>query len=49
MGSQMTPSHLTLSDLEKSKSRFICHERAKIGHILLVNLHRKPYVVNPMV
>ncbi len=43
MGSPMTPSHLTLSDLERpiSKSlrfqRLISRKAADLGHILLLN------------
>ena len=51
--SQMTPSHLTLTDLERSKSRslrlqsLISRKAAELGHMLLLNinfnLNRKAY------
>ena len=50
----MTLSNLTLSDLERSKSRplrfqsLISREGAELGPILLLNINRKPYVGNPM-
>ncbi len=43
-------SHLTLSDLERSKSRslrfrsLISRKWAMLGHMLLLNLNRKPYM-----
>ncbi len=46
----MTPSHLTLSDLERSKSRslrfrsILTHKGAELGHILLLNINRKAYM-----
>ena len=46
----MTPSYLTLSDLERSKSsllRFqslISRKGAELGPILLLNISRKPYM-----
>ncbi len=50
----MTPSHLTLSDLERSKSmslRFrslICYKAAEFGHMLLLNINRKSYMGSPV-
>ena len=51
--SQMTPSHLTLRDLERSKSRslrfrsLISRKGAELGHMLLLNINlnltRKAY------
>ena len=48
----MTPSHLTLSDIERSRSlRFltlIFRKRAELGHMLLLNINRKPYMGGQM-
>ncbi len=50
----MTPSHLTLCNLEKSKSRLlrfrsiISRKWPEIGHMLLLNTNRKPYMGNPI-
>ncbi len=44
MGSPMTPSHLTLGDLERSKSRslkfssLVSRKGAKLGPMLLLNV-----------
>ncbi len=54
MESRMTPSHLTLSDLERSKSgsltlrSIISCKGADIGHMLLSNINRKTYMGSPM-
>ncbi len=54
MASPMTPSLLTLSDLERSESRslrcqsLIARKGAKLGSILLLTINRKPYRVSPM-
>ena len=49
----MTPSHFTLSDLERSKSRslrfqsFVPFKAAELGHMLLLNINhvnRKAYI-----
>ncbi len=45
MGSSMAPSHLTLSDLERSKPRslrfqsFISRKVAQLGPMLLINMN----------
>ncbi len=50
----MTSPHLTLSDLERSKSRslrfqsLIFCKGAELGHILLLNSNRKVYMGSPM-
>ncbi len=50
MGSPMTPSHLTLSDLESSKSRssrvqsLVSHKGRELSHKLLLTINRKPYI-----
>ncbi len=50
----MTPSHLTLSDLERSKSRSLRFQRlisrkgAELGPMLLLTINRNPYMVGPM-
>ncbi len=52
----MTPSHLTLSDLERSKSRSMrfrslthaSRKGAELGHMLLLNINRKGYMGSPM-
>ncbi len=49
MGSPMTPSHLTLSDLERSNSRslnfegFISRKGVGLGPMLLLIINRKAY------
>ncbi len=49
MENPMTPSHLTLSNLERSKSRSLIFRSpisckgAELGHMLLLNINRKPY------
>ena len=54
MGSPMALPHLTLSDLETSKSRsltlqsLISHKGVKLGHMLLLTINRKPYMESPM-
>ncbi len=54
MGSPMVPSHLTLSDLERSKSRslrfqsLIFWKGAELGPMLLLTINRKPYMGSPM-
>ena len=46
----MTPSHLTLSDLERSKSRsrrfrsLISSKGAELGHTLLLTINRKAHM-----
>ena len=55
MGSSMTLSHLTLSDLERSNSRgvteiskaYISRKAAELGHILLLNTNRISYMGSP--
>ncbi len=50
----MTPSHLTLSALERLKSRslgfrtLISCKGAELGHMLLLNINRKAYMGTPM-
>ncbi len=50
----MTPSLLTLSDLERSKSRslrfqsLISRKGVKLGPTLLLTMNRKPYIASPM-
>ncbi len=50
----MTPLLLTLSDLERSKSRslrfqsLISHKGAKLGPMLLLTINRKPYMASLM-
>ena len=54
MGSPVALSHLTLSDLERSKSRalrfesLICHKGAELGRMLLLIITRKAYMGSPM-
>ncbi len=54
MESLMIPSSLTLSDLERSKSRsllfqsLISRKGAKLGHMLLYNVNRKQHIEIPM-
>ncbi len=54
MGSPMAPSHMTLSDLERPKSRLprfrtlISRKRAQLGPTLVLNINRKPYMGTPM-
>ena len=49
MEGPMTPSHLTLGDLERSKSRllrfrsFVFCKGVEIDHMLLLNINRKAY------
>ncbi len=52
MGSPMTLSHLTLSDLERSNSRSLTFRSliscisckgAELGYMLLLNINRKAY------
>ncbi len=48
MGSPMAPSHLTLSEFERLKSRLprfrtlISPKGAELDHMLLLNINRKP-------
>ncbi len=50
----MAPLHLTLSDLERSKSRslrfqsLISRKGAQLGPVLLLNINKKPYMGSPM-
>ncbi len=50
----MTPSHSTLSDLEKSNSRSLrfrnlaSRKGAELGHVFLLNINRKTYMGSPM-
>ena len=54
MGSPITLSHLTLSDLERSTLRslrfrsLISLKGAELGHMLLLKINRKPYMGSPM-
>ncbi len=53
MGSPMTLSYLTLSDLERSNSRslrfcLVSRKRAELGHRFLLNINRKPYMGSAM-
>ncbi len=54
MGSPYAPLDLTLSDIERSKSRsskflrLICCKGAELGPMLLLNINRKPYMVSTM-
>ena len=54
MGSPIAHLHLTLSDLERSKSRslrfrsLISRKGAQLGPMLLLNINRKPYMGSPM-
>ncbi len=54
MGSPITPSHLILNDLERSKSRSLRFQSlifiivAKLGYKLLLTINRKPYIGSPM-
>ncbi len=54
MGTPMTLSHLTLSDLERSNARslrfcsLIACKQAELGHKLLLNINRKTYMGTPM-
>ena len=54
MENPLTPSHLTLSDIERSKSRslrfqsLISCKGAELGHRLLLNINRKAYMGSPM-
>ncbi len=53
MRSPSAPLDLTLSHLERSNSRslefwsLISHN-GYLGHVLLLNIHRKPYMASPM-
>ncbi len=55
MKSPMAPSHLTLSDLERlqpmiySFESFISAKGAELGHVLALNINRKPYMGSPKV
>ncbi len=54
MGSPMEPSHLTMSDLERSKSKslrflsLISCKGAELCHVLLLNINSKLYMGSPM-
>ena len=54
MENPMTPSHSTLSDLERSKSRsqrfqrFISYKGAELGHMLLLSINGKGYMGSPI-
>ena len=54
LDSLMTPSLLTLGDLERSKSRslrfqsLISRKAAELGLVLLLAINRKPYMATPM-
>ena len=54
MGSQMTPSYLTLSDIERSKSwslgfqSVIYRKGTNLGPILPLTINRKPYMERPV-
>ncbi len=54
MLSDMTPSHLTLSDLERSRSwslgfqSLISRNAAKLGLMLLLTINKKPYMGSPI-
>ncbi len=56
IGSQMTLSHLTLSDLERSNPRSLIYtfqsliscKGTELGHMLLLNINRKAYKESPM-
>ncbi len=55
MGSPVTLSHLTLSDLKRSNSRSLAFQSlisckgAELGDILLLNINRKAYMGSPLV
>ena len=55
MGSPMTLSHLTLSDLERSNSRslrfrsLVSCKGAELGHMLPLNINGKAYMGSPLV
>ncbi len=54
MDSPTAPIHLTLSDIERLNSRshiiqsVVSRKRAKLGHMLLINHKKKPYMGSPM-
>ncbi len=54
MGNQLTRSHLTVSDLERSKSRSLrlrsitSRKGAELGYMLLLNSSRKAYMGSPL-
>ena len=54
MESQKTPSHLTLSDIKRSKSKslrsqsLISCKGGGLGHMLLLNINKKAYMGNLM-
>ncbi len=54
MASAMTPSYLTLSDRERSKSRslrfqsLISSKEVELGPMLLLTINRKPHMASPM-
>ncbi len=55
MVSPMTLSNLTLSDIERSESRWlmfrsiISHKEAELGQMLLLNIKRKAFMGIPFV
>ncbi len=54
MASPISTSLLTLSDLERSKSRSLGFQRlisrkgAELGPILVLTINRKPYIASPI-
>ncbi len=54
MGSPTAPSHLTLRDLERAKSRsfrfrsIISRKGAELSHMLLLSVNWKPYMGSPL-
>ncbi len=54
MKSPMTPSHLTLSDLDRSKSKslrcrsYVSCKGAELGHMLQLNINRQENIENPL-
>ncbi len=55
MGESNAPSHLTLSEVGKSKSRslrlqsLISHRGVELGHMLLLTIIKKPCMGNPII
>ena len=53
MGSRITPSRLTLNDIERSNSRsqtfrgLLSRKGAYLRNMLLLNIDRKPYMGRP--
>ncbi len=56
MGSPTAPFYLIVSDSERSKSRslkfrgliHVSRKGAELGHVLLLNTNREPYMGSPM-